>query len=558
MNKHYLRASPVCRTQLAAISAKLIALLVVATLLCACDSKDANTPKPQLSKPLQQQAGQPNIILLLLDDAGYSDMSAFGGEIETPNIERIVRGGMTVRRFYTTARCSPTRAGILTGYHPHDVGMADLSGSKFKTAFNAYQGRLPTAIPMVSELLQEAGYRTYLQGKWHLGDVEGPRSGMASNAAPNLRGFDHFIGFLAAQAAPYPSVWSHSYQHNQESIDIDAGWFSISGLNEETVTQLSFQFEDEADIPFFLYIASQSPHYPLGAPEALIEKYRKIYAQPLEDLWNDRVSRMRDLGLFPKAAPVNVPGFAAIKANEIREKAVLRAAMIEATDTEFGKLLTLLEKHGKLDNTLIVVASDNGAAAETSQLTNAPYRGAKGNLYEGGVLSPLAAQWPAGGILPGAVADEMSTYLDLMPTFLAVAGVTYPENWQDDKPLQPLMGRNLLPIFRGETLPSPEFFYWNLYGEFAVLHDGRWKLMGNSPYNEKSERNGVEPTLKLYDLLSDPAETRNVAPREKAMTSQLYNEYKAWAEEHGAVPFYQVLDAYRVIRGTTSTSIKDN
>jgi arylsulfatase len=234
--------------------------------------------------------GRPNILLLLFDDAGYSDMSAFGGEIQTPNIERIVREGMTVRRFYTAARCSPTRAGILTGYHPHDVGMADLAGPKFKTEFSAYQGQLPLGIPLVSELLQAAGYKTYIQGKWHLGDVPGSQSAPLAGNAPNIRGFDYFFGIMRGQASPYPGPWGNPYKRNQESIPLSAGWYSIAGLNQETMKQLGTQFETDKDTPFFLFFATQAPHYPLAAPEELIAKYRKVYDRPLEDIVYGRKS----------------------------------------------------------------------------------------------------------------------------------------------------------------------------------------------------------------------------------------------------------------------------
>lgn len=277
----------------------------------------------------------------------------------------------------------------------------------------------------------------------------------------------------------------------------------------------------------------------------MIAKYRKVYDQPLENIWNARVAHLRNLGLFPENAPTKIPVFAGTRAEDIREQSAVRAAMIEATDTEFGKLLKLLEENEQLDNTLIIVASDNGAAAETSELANAPYRGAKGNLYEGGVLSPLVARWPAGGIEAGKLTDEMITYLDLMPTFLNATAINYPKKWHSGSPLLPLQGRNLLPLFRGEQLPPPDYFFWNLYGSSAVLHQGRWKLLANSAYHEEKERNHAQPTMELYDLLSDPAETRNVASNESAMVALLLKNYEAWAPQHGAVPHYQILDAYK-------------
>ncbi|CAA0116702.1 Arylsulfatase [Halioglobus japonicus] len=555
MTKWQTTAKRLLRTRLAPASVSPVVLLLAATVLAACSNKDAS-PSEQPYPP-HNDSGRPNIVLFLLDDAGYSDMSAFGGEIQTPNIEHIVTEGMTVRRFYTTARCSPTRAGILTGLHPHDVGMADLAGEKFKTEFSAYQGRLPPAIPMISELLQAAGYRTYMQGKWHLGEVAGSQPDIESDAPPNQRGFDHFFGFLRGQAAPYPIAGKHPYQHNGETLSVDDGWYSIAELNRVTMKQLDRQFRDEPDTPFFLYIPSQAPHYPLQAPETLIEKYREIYAQPLEDIWNQRVLHMRELGLFPQEAPVKFPTLTAKNEKAIRADAAIRAAMIETADAELGKLIQLLKDSGRLDNTLILVASDNGAASNTGQLTNAPFRGAKGNLYEGGLLSPLVARWPAGNIGAGTRTDAMTTYLDIMPTFLQAADVAYPETDWEGAPLQPLSGRSLLPLFRGATLAPPEFFYWNLYGQFVVLQEGRWKLLGNRNYNEERERAQKKPLLTVYDLLSDPAETQNLAAVEQAKASLLLTEYQKWAQEHGAVPFYQVLDAYRINRGSKTPKAKE-
>jgi arylsulfatase A-like enzyme len=534
----------------------LFVLLVIATLPMSCSDRTA----PAQQMPVAQEPTRPNIVLLLFDDAGYSDLSAFGGEVQTPNIERIVKEGMTVKRFYTASRCSPTRAGILSGRYPHDVGMADLDFPLYKTEFKAYQAQLPLSMPLVSELLQEAGYRTYLQGKWHLGDIprtdvprtdvpgaDVPGADAAAEAMtpPNRRGFDEFIGFVWGMAEPYPNWMTRPYQHNQDFFKYEAGWYAIERLNDAMLKELKLQFQRESDTPFFVYFASQSPHEPLQAPQGLIDKYRKIYERPLEDIWQERVSRMRQMGLFPPQAVAPAPQFTSAESEGIRAASAIRAAMIESTDAEFGKLLQLLEESGKLDNTLIIVASDNGASTTTAKLTNAPYKGAKGVLDEGGTLSPLVARWPAGKIKANGTTDDMATYLDLMPTFLHIAGVDYPAKWHDGTPLGPLPGRNLIPLLRGEHLPPPEDFYWNLNGHSAVLHQGRWKLLINSAYDEEQERNNAPPKLALYDLLADPAETKNLAGTEKDLAASLLANYQEWATQHGAVPFYQVLDAYR-------------
>jgi len=532
---------------------QLICAGLSAIIISACSDEDAN---PSTQQVRVHGAGErPNIVLLLFDDAGYSDMSAFGGEIQTPNIERISREGITVTRFYTAARCSPTRAGILTGHHPHDVGMADLAGANFKTEFSAFQGQLPLKIPLLSELLQDAGYKTYMQGKWHLGTIPNAASVASPVPAPISRGFDEFIGFLSGQAAPYPPTSHRPFQHNEKIIEFEEGWFSIAGMNELMMQQLELQFQQEPETPFFIYIASQSPHEPLQAPNALVEKYRKVYERPLEDLWMDRVSRMRSMGLFPPEAPVIAPKFTDEATAQIRSVAATRAAMIEAADTELGKLLALLEEHGKLDNTLVVITSDNGASTSSSGLTNAPFQGAKGTLGEGGTLAPLVARWPRGRIEFDTVADDMATYLDLMPTFLDAAGVSYPATWLPGTRLNALEGRSLIPMFRGGRLSPPEYFYWNLDGHFALLYKGRWKL--SSPYNALHERSNTAPVAALYDLQSDPAETTNVADREVSTVTRLLKVYRHWADAHGAVPRFLVLDAYQKNRAANAQALLD-
>jgi len=296
---------------------RAIAVLIVCLIANACsvsgvEPHDESRSDASAASIRSTESVRPNIVLFLFDDAGYSDLSSFGGEIDTPTITRLAKGGTTIARFYTAARCSPTRAGILTGRYPHSVGMADLAhGRKFETAFRAYKGYLPREVPLLSELLQAAGYRTMLQGKWHLGRAPTTGEDQNSLVAPNRRGFDEFVGLLGAQAPPMleNANSSRPYQHNGKPLTISKDWYSVEGLNRISLSHLNTLFTEEPGTPFFLYIASQAPHLPVDAPDALIKKYEHRYAQPLESLWNQRVEGLKEAGLLSADAFLPVANF---------------------------------------------------------------------------------------------------------------------------------------------------------------------------------------------------------------------------------------------------------
>ena len=402
-------------------------------------------------------------------------------------------------------------------------------------------------VPLLSELLQAKGYRTLLQGKWHLGEVPGASDDEAL-PPPNRRGFDEFVGIVGAQAAPYRlDPASHPYTHNGKPLAIEPDWYAVEGLNRVTMSLLDSLFQGSPETPFFLYVASQAPHKPVDAPDELVAKYRTVYAQPLETLWQARVDGLVATGLLPAHAPLAPPRFTEAQRERLRSTAAQRAAMLEAADTALGELVDLLKRRGKLDDTLIIVASDNGAAAEAALLANAPFRGAKGNLWEGATLSPLVATWKNGGLTQRGRLREPVSYLDIMPTVLEAAGIEYPVVMPGNEAAPQLPGVSFLPALRGEPQQPMPDFYWNLYGRFAVLHEGRWKLHA-AGYSEARERRGLYPPLKLFDLQADPAETRDVSAENPELVQALLQRYEAWAEAHHAVEYYRVLDAYAANR----------
>lgn len=530
------------------LSLGLLLLLLLGASCAAVGPADNHVGSAGEASAARVSVPGPNIVLFLFDDAGYSDLSAFGGEIETPTIAALAQEGVTIARFYTAARCSPTRAGVLTGMHPHAVGMADLAhGRKLRTDFPSYRAQLPLDVPLLSELLQAQGYRTLLQGKWHLGEVPGASDDEAL-PPPNRRGFDEFVGIVGAQAAPYRlDPASHPYTHNGKPLAIEPDWYAVEGLNRVTMSLLDSLFQESPETPFFLYVASQAPHKPVDAPDELVAKYRAVYAQPLETLWQARVDGLVATGLLPAHAPLAPPRFTEAQRERLRSTAAQRAAMLEAADTALGELVDLLKRRGKLDDTLIIVASDNGAAAEAALLANAPFRGAKGNLWEGATLSPLVATWKNGGLTQRSMLREPVSYLDIMPTVLEAAGIEYPVVMPGNEAAPQLPGVSFLPALRGEPQQPMPDFYWNLYGRFAVLHEGRWKLHA-AGYSEARERRGLYPPLKLFDLQADPAETRDVSAENPELVQALLQRYEAWAQAHHAVEYYRVLDAYAANR----------
>ncbi len=510
--------------------------------ITACATPPSQPPE---TGPSLEPDTRPNIILFLFDDAGYSDFSTFGGEIDTPTITALAQTGMVLSRFYTTARCSPTRAGILTGHHPHSVGMADIAnGPQYHTPYPAYRGQLPLDVPLVSELLKASGYYTLLQGKWHLGPLPTATGDESDPVAPNARGFDEFVGLLGAQSQPIPAPGAkHPYQHNQQALVLEPGWFAIDGLNRLTLSLLDAAPRDVRR-PFFLYVASQAPHLPLAARDGLVKKYETIYQDDPEILWRARVDGLLQRGLLPAGVPLRERGFSARQRIRIDQVAARRAAMIESADRALGEIIEHLRRRGELDNTLIIVASDNGAASESAALANAPFRGAKGNLWEGGLLSPMVITWPERLDHHQQPLSTPVSYLDIMPTLLEVAGIPYPTQSVGGRPLEPLPGTSLLSLLQGETRATMPDLYWNLYGRFAVLREGRWKLLAND-YDADAERRGQHPPLKLFDLATDPAETENLADRYPERVASLLSAYETWASEHDAIAYYKVREAYR-------------
>jgi len=498
---------------------------------------------------------RPNILIILADDLGWSDLGCYGGEIRTPNLDSLARGGLRFTQFYNSARCSPTRASILTGLHPHQAGFPNLSGV------------LPDHCMTIPEALRPAGYSTYMVGKWHL----------SRQSTPTQRGFDEFYGMLGGfnscwQEDPYYSRLPEGRPKHRYG---PGEFYSTDVFGDYT---LDFVEEGrKSGRPWFLYLAFNAAHFPLHAWEEDIARYEKLYARGWDMIRQERLARQKELGLMAadlKLTPrSNIPanrfnvqtGWAdkdnpawdslpAERRADLARRMAVYAAMVDRMDRVIGRVLARLKETGQFDNTVIFFLSDNGACAEWdpwgfdessgprnilhvgedlknvggpdsyvsygsawANACNTPFRLYKHYGHEGGINTPLIVHWPAGlKTKPGAVTREPGHIADFMPTVLELAGVSYPQE-RDGHRLLPLEGVSLATLLKGGRLPARQIFVEH-EGNRAV-REGRWKLvaMNSKPW-------------ELYDIEADPTEMNDLAAQEQERVKRLAEAWDAWAD----------------------------
>jgi arylsulfatase len=464
-------------------------------------------------------AEKPNVVVILVDDLGFSDLGCYGGEIRTPNLDRLAANGLRFAQFYNTAKCAQTRAALLSGlYHP-EVGVGALSGCM-----------------TLGEAARRAGYFTIMTGKWHLGKE------------PTDRGFDRYFGHLSGATNFFTG--DNTFRLNGKPFKVPAEGFYTTDAD----TDYAIRFLDEAVAakkPFLLYLAYNAPHYPLQAPQEEVEKYRGKYLVGWDKLRERRYARQMEMGLFKKPwalspRPDDVPAWDSLGEEE-RKKEDLRmatfAGMVDRVDQNVGKLVAHLDKLGVTQDTLILFLSDNGACPfQRSKRThlppwdpesywtydkrwahacNTPFRWYKQNQHEGGISTPLIVHWPKGlKVKPGSVTHQPGHLVDIMATLLDVAGSDYPAE-HGGQTLKPLRGRSLLPIFRGEERKGHEAIYFQFLNNRAV-RKGNWKLV--------SARGGP---WELYDMAADRTELKDLAKEKTPLAAELGALWETWAGEVG-------------------------
>jgi len=480
---------------------------------------------------------KPNVLIILADDMGFSDIGCYGAEIDTPNLDRLAGNGLRLTQMHNTSKCFPSRAVLLTGLYPQQCGM-DHGPGKFTSGI------------FFGEVLRRAGYRTLFVGKHH------------STDNPYDWGFDHYRGMrdgaanyfnpgLQRSGEPRPAQKRYGKRVFAFDDTIVQPYTPPSDYySTDTWTDWALELLEDGRAsgqPFCLYVSYQAPHDPLQAHEHDIAKYAGRYEVGYEAIAAARYRRQQEMGLldqrYPRSQPTHRPWDALSteeQADQVRRMQVY-AAMIDSMDQNIGRLIAKIEAMGELDNTLVLFAADNGASAEVvrigdgpigaidrwaslerdwANVANTPFRLFKNNSYEGGICTPFIAHWPAvirGG---GAIDHTAAHFIDIMPTLIDIAGAEYPATYRGEA-LPPLSGVSLLPLLRDNSIQrgNPLYFQWNAGG--AVITP-EWKLVRA----DKEE-------WKLYDRQTDLTETRDLSAAAPDIVKELAAQHQAWLDRDG-------------------------
>ncbi|MDB4679474.1 MAG: arylsulfatase [Planctomycetaceae bacterium] len=507
--------------------------------------QNTETQEAPPTKPLPKSI-KPNIVVILADDLGFSDLGCYGSQVETPNLDTLANNGLRYAQFYNTARCWPTRAALLTGYYPQQIGM------------DPPQKTLPQWTRMLPHYLKTAGYRSYHSGKWHV---------RAAEDVVAQGGFDR--SYKISDQDRFFSPRSVSLDDkNQPPVENDGSFYATEAIGEYGIKFLSQHQEDHADKPFFLYLAFTSPHFPLHALQEDVQKYKETFRDGWDIHREKRLKFLKESGLLPNAelsalesetfprwnltaeklieviGKGEVPTAVAWETltDEQKEfqalKMAIHAAMIDRMDQAIGLVIKQLTAMNALDNTLILFCSDNGASAEQiirgnlhdpkaipgsaksylclgpgwSTAANTPFRRHKSWVHEGGISTPLIVHWPKQIQSSGEIRQSLGHVIDIVPTILDVAGVPWNEKWNGTT-APSLAGKSLVPSFAKNVPIEREYLYFSHDGHHA-LRQGDWKVVS-------ADDNTVDWTL--YNIAEDRDESNNLTPlnREQMTKMQL-------------------------------------
>jgi arylsulfatase len=531
--------------------------------------------------PISTHPTRPNIVVIALDDVGFSDLGAYGSEIATPYIDSIAKAGLRYTNFQTKAICSPTRASLMTGRNPQTVGMADLpdlSGTPKQETPAKLTGVIPGNAEMLPEALHRAGYATFALGKWHL--TPRYQTGEADNNStmPLQRGFDYFYGYRMGWTDQYhPEL----FEGNKPIPDpYHPGYFLAEDLAAHAISVMKKSQETQPDKPMFLYLAFTFAHTPLQAPKNYIDHYKDTYQKGWDVIREERFEREKKMGLIPADAklPPREAGDPAWSSLTDQQKRVYSrfmatyAGYIEHGDAQIGKVLAYLKDSGLDKNTVIVLFSDNGSASESKTGTfhhaymdpttldemdkhldelggpttqplyqrpwamagGTPFRRYKLWPYFGGVRTPMMIDYPGKIKDAGAFRTEMVDVVDVAPTLLQIAGVSFQETI-DGKAQLPVAGKSFLPTLSSSTMPSARSTqFFELRGNRAIL-SGQWRAIAM----HKAGTSFDSDTWQLFDLKADPTESTDVAKKYPAKLEEMEKLWWEEAKKYGDLPLVE-------------------
>lgn len=532
-------------------------------------------------------ADRPNIIVILSDDMGYTDIGCYGGEIETPNLDRLAAEGLRFTQFYNTGRCCPTRASLLTGLYPHqaDIGfmMPDWGGG--------YRGNLAKDSVTIAEALKGAGYKSYLAGKWHVTRHVNPENEAEKYNWPLQRGFDRFYGTIHGAGSFYDPN-SLTRDNTLISPYADPEYQPARFHYTDAITDHAIRFIDEHEksSPFFMYVAYTAAHWPLHAFPEDIAKYEGKYDAGYAAIRSARYRRALDLGVIDESVALSPQdGDWSAQPDQEWEAACMEvyAAMVDHMDRGIGRIMAKLEEAGVSENTLVLFMHDNGGCQEPygrevegprvergapgepmaatelqydmtpkktrdghairrghvmpgpadtaigyglnwANVSNTPFRMYKHYVHEGGISTPLIAHWPNGIPARNEVRTTPGHLIDIMATCMDVAGAEYPTTY-DGNVIQPMEGRSLVPVFAGQQVER-EFLLWEHEGNRA-LRVGDWKIVALGKFGQDDVK------WELYDLSVDRSELHDLADLEPERLQSMIAQWTAQAHRTGILPW---------------------
>lgn len=521
---------------------------------------------------------RPNILVIMADDMGYSDLGCYGGEISTPNLDNLAKGGVRFTQFYTSARCCPSRASVLTGLYPHQAGIGSFVGPP--RGEHGYTGSLTPNAVTLAEVLKESGYRTFGSGKWHV-----------NKPGPTERGFEQFYGFLEDYGVDgWEPKWMQLYPEGAKEREYEDGEFFATNVITDYAIDFINTARETPDKPWFMYLAYQAVHFPLQAPEEDINKYKDTYTDGWDNIREQRYARMKSLGvvepdvILSERSLIPIPGIAETngvpgdgkynpaweildqdRKDDLSRRMAVYAGMLDNMDQNIGRVIEDLKAKGELENTLILFLSDNGACAEWdpfgfeypdyddrvaggtpghpnvlhkneslerlggpdgplftygsgwSNVCNTPFTLYKQYTHEGGISSPLIMHWPKNVSKTGIFKDTYAHITDIMATCVEVSGADYPEIYNGNA-ISPMEGLNLFDILEGNY--NPERLLTFEHSGHPAIRVGDWKLVSSDRAMEPEGLNS-ESVYELYNIRKDRSETNNLADQNPDKVAEL-------------------------------------